>query len=99
MTITSPVDEYLFDRRSLFGGFPIIQTSSYLLPHQLFDKVRFDEECPHDDWGFLLHLSKRIGAKIETVPEALVVLHFEEQRPSTPVERRRGRVLSNGSTA
>lgn len=78
----SPVDEYLFDRRSLFGGFPMIQTSSYLLPHQLFDKVRFDEECPHDDWGFLLHLSKRVGARIEIVPEVLVVLYFEEQRPS-----------------
>lgn len=77
-----PLDEYLFDRRSLFGASPIIQTSSYLLPHQLFDKVQFDEECPHDDWGFLLHLSKQVGAKIETVPEVLVVLYFEEQRPS-----------------
>ena len=78
----TPLDEYLFVRRSLFGGFPIIQTSSYLLPRQLFDKVRFDEECPHDDWGFLLHLSKQVGARIETVPEALVVLYFEEGRPS-----------------
>jgi glycosyltransferase involved in cell wall biosynthesis len=78
----SPIDEYLFDRRSLFAGAPIIQTSSYLLPRQLFDKVRFDEACPHDDWGFLLHLSKQVGARIETVPEVLVVLYFEEQRPS-----------------
>jgi glycosyltransferase involved in cell wall biosynthesis len=78
----SPLDEYLFVRRSLSGGLPIIQTSSYLLPRQLFDKVRFDEECAHDDWGFLLHLSKKVGARIETVPEVLVVLYFEEQRPS-----------------
>jgi hypothetical protein len=77
-----PLDEYLFNRRSLFGGFPVIQTSSYLLPRQLFHKVRFDEECPHDDWGFLLRLSKQVGARIETVPEVLVVLYFEEQRPS-----------------
>jgi glycosyltransferase involved in cell wall biosynthesis len=77
-----PLDEYLFDRRSLFRGSGFIQTSSYLLPHQLFDKVRFDVESPHDDWGFLLRLSKQVGARIETVPEVLVVLYFEEQRPS-----------------
>jgi len=77
-----PLDEYLFDRRSLFRGPGFIQTSSYLLPRQLFEKVRFDVESPHDDWGFLLRLSKQIGARIETVPEVLVVLYFEEQRPS-----------------
>jgi glycosyltransferase involved in cell wall biosynthesis len=79
---STPLDEYLFDRRSPFGGSGLIQTSSYLLPRQLFDKVRFDVESPHDDWEFLLRLSKQIGAKIETVQEVLVVLYFEEQRPS-----------------
>jgi glycosyltransferase involved in cell wall biosynthesis len=79
---STPLDEYLFDRRSLFGGTGFIQTSSYLLPRQLFDRVRFDPESPHDDWAFLLRLSKQVGARIETVPEVLVVLYFEEQRPS-----------------
>jgi glycosyltransferase involved in cell wall biosynthesis len=79
---STPLDEYLFDRRSLFGGTGFIQTSSYLLPRQLFDRVRFDEDSPHDDWAFLLRLSKQVGARIETVPEVLVVLYFEEQRPS-----------------
>jgi glycosyltransferase involved in cell wall biosynthesis len=79
---STPIDEYLFDRRSLFGGTGFIQTSSYLLPRQLFDKVRFDNESRHDDWAFLLRLSKQVGARIETVPEVLVVLYFEEQRPS-----------------
>jgi glycosyltransferase involved in cell wall biosynthesis len=77
-----PFDEYLFDRRSLFRGPGFIQTSSYLLPRQLFDKVRFNVESPHDDWEFLLRLSKQVRAKIETVPEVLVVLYSEEQRPS-----------------
>jgi glycosyltransferase involved in cell wall biosynthesis len=77
-----PVDEYLFDRNSLFGGSGFIQTSSYLLPRQLFDRVRFDPESRHDDWAFLLRLSKQVGARIETVPEVLAVLYFEEQRPS-----------------
>jgi glycosyltransferase involved in cell wall biosynthesis len=77
-----PIDEYLFDRRSLFDAPGFIQTSSYLLPRELFDKVRFDLQGPHDDWGFLLRLSKQVGAKVVTVPEVLVVLYFEEQRPS-----------------
>ena len=77
-----PLDEYLFDRRSLFRGTGFIQTSSYLLPRELFDKVRFDIKSPHDDWDFLLRLSKQVGARIETVPEVLVVLYFEELRPS-----------------
>lgn len=79
---STPIDEYLFDRRSLFGGSGFIQTSSYLLPRRLFDKVRFNVESPHDDWEFLLRLSKQAGARIETVPEVLVVLYVEEQRAS-----------------
>jgi glycosyltransferase involved in cell wall biosynthesis len=79
---STPIDEYLFDRRSLRGGSGFIQTSSYLLPRSLFHRVRFDVESPHDDWEFLLRLSKRAGARVETVPEVLVVLYFEEQRAS-----------------
>ena len=79
---STPVDEYLFDRRSLFRRSGFIQTSSYLLPRQLFDKVRFDAESSHDDWEFILRLSKQVGARIETVPEVLVVFYFDEQRPS-----------------
>jgi glycosyltransferase involved in cell wall biosynthesis len=78
----APIDEYLFDRRFLFGGSGFIQTSSYLLPRQLFNKIRFNVESPHDDWEFLLRLSKQAGARIETVPEILVVLYSEEQRAS-----------------
>jgi hypothetical protein len=77
-----PLDEYLFDRRSLLRGSGFMQTSSYLLPRQLFEKVRFDVESPHDDWEFLLRLSKQVAARIETVPEVLVILYFEERRPS-----------------
>ena len=79
---SKPIDEYLFDRRSPLSAPGFIQTSSYLLPRQLFDNVRFDIASPHDDWEFLLRLSKQAGARIETVPEVLVVLYFEEQRPS-----------------
>jgi glycosyltransferase involved in cell wall biosynthesis len=77
-----PVDEYLFDRRSIFLGSSFIQTSSYLLPRRLFDRVRFNVESPHDDWEFILRLCKEAGARIETVPEVLVTLYFEERRSS-----------------
>jgi glycosyltransferase involved in cell wall biosynthesis len=77
-----PLDEYLFDRRSFFLGSGFIQTSSFLLPRRLFDRVRFNVESPHDDWELVLRLSKEIGIKIETVPEVLVVLYFEEERSS-----------------
>jgi glycosyltransferase involved in cell wall biosynthesis len=77
-----PLDEYLFDRRTIFAGSSFIQTSSYLLPRLLFEKVRFRTDTPHDDWDFLLRLSKQFGARIETVPEVLVRLYFEERRPS-----------------
>jgi len=78
----APIDEYLFDRHSWFGGSGFIQTSSYLLPRRLFNELRFNVHSPHDDWEFLLRLSKDVGARIETVPEILVVLYFEEQRAS-----------------
>jgi glycosyltransferase involved in cell wall biosynthesis len=78
----TPLDEYLFDRRSPFAGVGFVQTSSYLLPQSMFERVRFRIDNPHDDWDFLLRVSKVLGARIETVPEVLVVLHVEEQRPS-----------------
>ena len=77
-----PLDEYLFDRRPLSSGFGFIQTSSYLMPGSLFDRMRFNLNSPHDDWDFVLHLSKQLGIRIETVPEILVILYSDEQRPS-----------------
>jgi glycosyltransferase involved in cell wall biosynthesis len=77
-----PLDEYLFDRRSFFteGGF--IQTSSYFMLKELFDKVRFRVDNPHDDWDFVLRISKVWKVRIETVPEVLVIIHVDEERPS-----------------
>jgi glycosyltransferase involved in cell wall biosynthesis len=80
-----PIDEYLFDRRSLFTRAGFLQTSSFLLPRPLFDKVRFNSESAHDDWEFVLRLSKQAGARIETVPEVLAVIYFEEQRPNNTI--------------
>jgi glycosyltransferase involved in cell wall biosynthesis len=77
-----PIDEYLFDRRSPLAGIGFIQTSSYLIPRLLFERIRFAVDSPHDDWDFILRLSKQLGIRIETVPEVLAVFHFDERRPS-----------------
>jgi glycosyltransferase involved in cell wall biosynthesis len=79
---SGPIDEYLFNRGSPIRAPGLIQTSSFLLPRSLFDKVRFNVESAHDDWEFMLRLSKQAGARIETVPEVLAVLYFEEARPT-----------------
>jgi len=77
-----PIDEYLFDRRTMFSGASFIQTSSYLIPRELYQRVPFRTDTPHDDWDFLLRLSKRFGAHICTVPEVLVRVYAEEPRLS-----------------
>jgi glycosyltransferase involved in cell wall biosynthesis len=77
-----PLDEYLFDCRSPFHSQGFIQTSSYLLPRSLFNKIRFAVDNPHDDWDFILRLSKCREVRIQTVPEVLVVIHVDEDRPS-----------------
>jgi len=79
---SGPIDEYLFDRRSLVGGLGALQTSGYLMPRALFEKVRFNAESRHDDWELALRLAKQAGARVEIVPEVLVVLYREEERPS-----------------
>ncbi len=77
-----PLDEYLFDRGSLLSRPGFIQTSSYLIPRDLFNRAPFRVDNPHDDWDFILTLSKRLNLRIETVPEVLTIIHAEERRPS-----------------
>jgi glycosyltransferase involved in cell wall biosynthesis len=77
-----PIDEYLFDRKSAFAGGSFIQTSSYFMPRALYQASPFRLGTPHDDWDFLLRLTKQAGARIEIVPEVLAKIHFEDERPS-----------------
>jgi glycosyltransferase involved in cell wall biosynthesis len=77
-----PLDKYLFERASPFAGVGFIQTSSFLMPRSVLEKIPFRVDALHDDWDFILRLSKQLGIKIETVPEVLAVLYFDEPRPS-----------------
>jgi hypothetical protein len=79
---SAPVDEYLFDRHGAFAGSGYLQTSSFLLPRTLFEKSPYPVPSQHDDWEFVLRLSKLFGVKIDTVPEVLVKTYAEEPRPS-----------------
>jgi glycosyltransferase involved in cell wall biosynthesis len=77
-----PLDEYLFDRKTAFSGAGFIQTSSYLIKRETFQKSPFRIDTPHDDWDFVLRQSKLFNVRVETVPEVLTILYMEEQRPS-----------------
>lgn len=77
-----PLDEYLFDRGSPLSRPGFIQTSSHLIPRDLFNSAPFKVDNPHDDWDFILTLSKRLGVRIETVPEVLAIIHIDDRRPS-----------------
>ena len=93
---SSPIDEYLFDRRALFRGTGMIQSSSFLLPRWLFDKVRFNVESAHDDWEFVLRLSKQAGARIETYRRYWSFCTLKSSGQPIPRGHGPGPVLLNG---
>jgi glycosyltransferase involved in cell wall biosynthesis len=78
----TPIDEYLFDQVSPLGEGGFIQTSSYLMPRALCKEIRFRTDNPHDDWDFLVRLSKEHSVPVETVPEVLVTLFVDDSRQS-----------------
>lgn len=78
----TPFDEWLFDRRQLFGGQSFIQTSSLLLPTALFREIRFPAHAQHEDWEFVIIAIKRFGVELVTAPEILVRHYAEQERLS-----------------
>ena len=78
----APIDEYLFDRKTLFRGATLLQTSSFLLPRHLFDRAKFGTSRQNEDTTLLLRVTKEQRASIIMAPETLVVLHAEEARES-----------------
>lgn len=67
-----PVCEFLFApswRVTRTGG---VQTSTFLIPRALFDRVRFDESLPrHEDWDWLLRAVQMPGAELVVSPQVL----------------------------
>lgn len=78
-----PLDEYLFDRRSLLMGDSYLQASSIIMPRAFFNLLKFPEQQRwHEDWDLWLRAAKLGAARIITVMEALVIIHTEEDRES-----------------
>jgi glycosyltransferase involved in cell wall biosynthesis len=78
----TPLDEYLFDRRTFFMGDSYLQTSSVLMPRTLFDLFTFPPLSSHEDWELWLRVTKVGRARTITVDEPLVIVHTEEERAS-----------------
>jgi glycosyltransferase involved in cell wall biosynthesis len=76
----SPLDEYLFDRRSWFRGDVMLQCSSLLMSRQLCLELMF--RPVHDDWDLLLRAAKAEGVAVVTVRQPLVIHHTEDDRES-----------------
>ncbi len=78
-----PLDEWMFDRRSwLKGGQSFLQTSSFMLPRALFEKLLFADSRLHEDWELMLRAVKEHGCTLLTAPDPLVVHYVGEARPS-----------------
>jgi GT2 family glycosyltransferase len=71
------LDDYLFDRRSIFKGDGFIQTSSLLILKAVFDGLRFADLPQHEEWDLLLRAVIGNHAALVMLPEALVV-HYAE---------------------
>jgi glycosyltransferase involved in cell wall biosynthesis len=78
----SPVDEYLFDRRSLFQGDTVFATSTILVSKEIFDQTGFGTTAQREDTTLLLRIAKQAGGKLFMMPDILVVLYQEEARES-----------------
>jgi len=76
----SPLDDYLFDRRTWFRGDVMLQCSSLLMSRQLCRELEF--RPVHDDWDMLLRATKTKGAAIVTLRQPLVIHHTEDGRES-----------------
>ena len=71
----SRLDEYLFDRRSVFMGEACIPVPSLFIPRTLFDTFKFRDSRVHEDWDLLLRIVQVGRARLVTVPEPLVTVH------------------------
>ncbi len=77
-----PFDEYLFVKQGPFSGASFIQTSSQFLSRSLYLRSPFPESSPHDDWEFVMRLALQMRARIETVPDVLVIHYMGSQGAS-----------------
>jgi glycosyltransferase involved in cell wall biosynthesis len=78
----TPVDEYLWRRRSLFQGEAYIATGSFVVPRRLFLRTQFGSTPQNEDSTLLLRVTKQAGGRIVMVPDVLVVIHADDPKNS-----------------
>lgn len=71
------VDDYLFDRRTLFRGARYMATSTYMLPRTVFMRTQFGTSSHNEDTTLVLRVTKQAGVPLEMLPDVLVVVHAE----------------------
>ena len=76
------VDEYLWQRHSLFRGEAYLATASYVLPRWLFLQAQFGATRNNEDDTLLLRLTKECGTRIFMVPDVLAIIHADDPRNS-----------------
>ncbi len=77
-----PIDDYLFDRRSLFHGDTVFATSTIMVSKKVFDETGFGTSRQREDTTLLLRIAKQAGGRLFMMPDILVVLYQEEARES-----------------
>lgn len=73
-----PIDEYAFDRRSIWRGDSYLATPTFFLRKDVFMRSRFGTTSQHEDTTLLLRVTKEQGGKIIMLPDVLVVIHAEQ---------------------
>ena len=71
------VDDYLFDRRTLFRGARYMATSTYMLPRDVFMRTQFGTSSHNEDTTLVLRVTKEAGVPLEMLQDVLVVVHAE----------------------
>ncbi len=71
------VDDYLFDRRTLFRGARYMATSTYMLPRDVFMRTQFGTTSHNEDTTLVLRVTKQAGVTLEMLPDILVLVHAE----------------------
>lgn len=80
-TLTEPLSEYLFVRKSFFFGEGLLQTSTLFANKALLQKIPFTNGLKkHQDWDWVLRVASLDKFSLVVVPEALAVWYVEDAR-------------------
>jgi glycosyltransferase involved in cell wall biosynthesis len=80
-SLSEPISEYLFVRKTLFKGDALIQCSTYFTRKELLIKQPFKKELlKHQDTEWILRVALFEGVSIRLIEEPLAIWHTEQSR-------------------